>query len=187
MQVDGEIFCYDDTPANMDETLLGRFKILKSPEEARQAFRKDPRFVIGVGKPAARELLSDKLESLGGKLTSVISPTASIGCFNNTLGEGLNIMTGAVITEEVTIGRGTLINANATIHHEATIGEFCEIGPGAHILGKVSIGKLTSIGSGAVLLPGIEVGKNVIIGAGAVVTKNVTAGVKVAGAPARPL
>jgi sugar O-acyltransferase (sialic acid O-acetyltransferase NeuD family) len=179
------IFFYDDTGTNINDSLFDKFPILKSAEEAMVRFKEDNRFILGVGKPALRKLLAEKLESIGGRLTSAISSYARIGSLNVKLSDGLNIMTGAIITQEVTIGRGSLINSNATIHHESSIGEFCEISPGAHILGKVSIADLTSVGSGAVILPGVKIGSNVVIGAGAVVTKDVKDGARLAGVPAR--
>ncbi len=176
---------YDDTLTEAPLLLLNKFNILKTEQEAKAAFQSDPRFILGVGKPSARHFLAEKMSALGGQLTSVISPFARIGYFDVALGAGLNVMTGAVITQDVTIGKGCLIHVNATVHHDCRIGEFCEISPGSHILGKVSIGNFTSVGSGAVILPGRKVGNYVIIGAGAVVTKDLADGVKVKGIPAR--
>lgn len=52
---------------------------------------------------------------------------------------------------------------------------------------KVIVEDMVSIGSGALIMDGVHLGKGCIIGAGAVVTKNVSAGVIVAGVPARLL
>jgi sugar O-acyltransferase (sialic acid O-acetyltransferase NeuD family) len=183
--ITGNIFLFDDIGPVGNEKLFNQFRIIASVNEAKEILAKDPSFVLGVGNPAARKSLVAKLTALGGKVQSVISPFAKIGSYDVQLGKGLNIMTGAVITQNVNIGDYSLIHVNATVHHDCTIGEFCEISPGSHILGKVSIGNYVSIGAGAVILPGKKIGDNVVIGAGAVVTKDVIKGSKVIGVPAK--
>lgn len=51
----------------------------------------------------------------------------------------------------------------------------------------IEIGRNVWIGGGVIILPGVTVGDDAVIGAGAVVTRSVSAGVTVAGNPARPL
>jgi sugar O-acyltransferase (sialic acid O-acetyltransferase NeuD family) len=183
-QEDDLIF-YDDVTPNLPQLLLNRFQILRNSYDVKKVFERDPRFVIGVGNPAIRELLAEKFITFGGQLTSIISPFANIGKFDVTLGEGLNIMTGAVITQDVFIGKGSLVHIHSSVHHDCRIGEYCELQPGSHILGHVSMGNHCVIGSGATILPRLTLGNNVVVGAGAVVTKNLSDGVMVKGVPAR--
>lgn len=180
----GDIFFYDDISSGSPDLLFDRFPVLKGEKEARSVLAKDFRFVLGIGKPALRRQMERKFTDLGGKLHSVISPFARIGLFNVQLGDGLNIMTGAVVTQDIIIGKGTLVHVNATVHHDCRIGEFCELSPGCHILGKVHIGDGSSVGAGAVILPGMTIGKEATIGAGAVVTRNIADGATVKGMPA---
>jgi sugar O-acyltransferase (sialic acid O-acetyltransferase NeuD family) len=179
------IFLYDDITTDLPQTLFNQFRILRNEGEAKEALQGDPHFVLGVGNPIFRFQLAGKFMAWGGKLTSLISPHAAIGTFNMNLGEGLNVMQGAVITEQVTIGTGSLIHVQASIHHDCSIGEYCELLPGSHILGNVTIGDYTSIGSGAIILPKLKIGNHVTVGAGAVVTKNLQDGITVKGVPAR--
>jgi sugar O-acyltransferase (sialic acid O-acetyltransferase NeuD family) len=179
------IFLYDDVTENLPLRLFGQFVILRNEEQAKEALQKDPRFIIGVGNPKYRYQLTEKFYKLGGQFTSLISPLAVIGNFNVSLGAGLNIMAGAVITEEVSIGKGTLVHVQASIHHDCQVGDFCEILPGSHVLGNVSIGNYTSIGCGAIILPKIKIGNRVTVGAGAVVTKDIEDGMMVKGIPAK--
>jgi sugar O-acyltransferase (sialic acid O-acetyltransferase NeuD family) len=179
------IFFYDDVTINLPEKLFNQFAVLRNETDAREKLLLDPRFVLGVGNPIVRFKLAQKMISYGGILTSLISPNTTIGTFNVNLGIGLNIMSGAVITEEISIGRGSLIHTHVSVHHDSSIGEFCELLPGSHILGNVKIGNYTSIGSGAIVLPKLTIGDNVIVGAGAVVTKNIESGLTVKGVPAR--
>jgi len=180
-----DVFFFDDVAANPKAPLWNRFPVLRNTTDASRVFQKDPRFIIGVGNPASRKAIYTKLVSCGGSPFSVISPHASIGEFNVRLGEGLNILTQAIITQDVSIDTGTLVHMQATVHHDCVIGKFCELSPGCHILGRASLGDLVSIGAGAVVLPGIHIGEGAVIGAGAVVTKNVEAGSRMKGVPAR--
>lgn len=180
-----DIFFYDDVTKNLPLKLFNQFTILRNEEEAKLQLLTNPQFILGIGNPHVRFQLAEKFRSWGGKLISAISSHAWIGTFNVHLGEGLNIMPLAIITEEVSIGNGTLVHSHSSIHHDCTVGEYCEILPGSRILGNVTIGDYSSIGSGAVVLPKIKIGSRVRIGAGAVVTKDIGDGLTVKGVPAR--
>lgn len=184
-ETQADVFLYDDVTEELPLLLFNQFRILRNEQEAKVALQQDARFVLGVGNPIVRYQLAKKFMAWGGKLTSVISPQATIGTLNMNLGEGLNVMPGAVITEQVTIGKGSLIHVQSSVHHDCQIGEYCELLPGCHVLGSVIIGDKTSIGSGAIILPKLLIGSNVIVGAGAVVTRNVADGLVVKGVPAK--
>jgi sugar O-acyltransferase (sialic acid O-acetyltransferase NeuD family) len=182
-----KICFFNDTDQPDNPGLPAHIPVLRTEAEARQWLEKNNAFALGVGKPAIRKILFDKLSAWGGKPGSVISAFAHIGQSPNEWGEALNIMTGAVITEAVHIDRGSLIHIHSSIHHNARIGEFSEISPGCRILGGVTIGNYVSIGAGAVVLPGIKIEDYAVIGAGAIVTRDVQAGITVIGNPARPV
>lgn len=181
----GNILFYDDVSDYVPELLFGQFRVLKSLIEVEQVFIEDSRFVLGLGIPAARRILAEKMIRIGGHLTSCISPKASIGGFNNRIGIGVSIMTGAIITNDVRIGEGVLINLNCTIGHDVFINDYCALSPGVHVSGNVEIEKNVSIGTGAVLLPGVKIGENSIIGAGSVINRDIPANVVAVGVPAK--
>jgi len=180
-----EAVFYDDVSAPIVDFLFQQYPVLHTPEQAKEHFRQQPLFVLGIGSPTARAAMVKKMMELGGQLNSIISPYAIIGSNNNRLGEGLNIMTYAVITEEVKIGQGCLLHINTVIHHDCVLGDYCEVSTGAVVLGKASVGSFTSIGARAVIMPGVKVGDYCRIGAGAVVTRNVADNTTVKGVPAK--
>ena len=159
----------------------GQFSILKSEEDIRIHFSKDPRFILGVGNSSIRELFYHRFTNLGGKHL----PIQGLGnCLStkSTCSQA-DIMSLCFIGPSTVIGLGTLINTAAKVHHEVTIGHFCEIAPGAILLGKVSIGNNVLIGANATILPKVKIGNNVTVGAGSVITKDVPDDVTIVGVP----
>jgi sugar O-acyltransferase (sialic acid O-acetyltransferase NeuD family) len=177
---------FDNVSCDLPDQLYGQFPILRTEEEVKAYFKVNGNaFALGLGNPKLREQLCELFESWGGEMTTLISTKATIGSFNTSIEAGTCIMTGVVLTNDISIGKGVLINLNCTIGHDVTIGDFSELSPGVHVSGNVNMGENCFIGTGAVLLPGIQIGSNVTVGAGAVVTKNVKDGETVKGIPAR--
>lgn len=184
-QLENLVF-YDDVNKDAPEKLFGQFPILKTVREVSNYFKTtDNQFTIGIGNPILRKRLFDRFTDLGGKLTSTISPLATIGNYGNHIEHGCNIMTGTVMTADILIKKGTLINLNCTIGHDSVLGEFVELSPGVHISGNCTIGDYSVFGTNATILPKLTIGKNVIIGAGSVVTKDIPDNCLVVGVPAK--
>lgn len=180
-----QIAFYDDISNDAGTSLYDKYHIIRNLNEATEYFIKtDKRFTLGIGNPHIRNKLNEKFTLAGGILSSTISPFAHIGRFKNIIEAGCNIMTGSIITNDVSVGKGVLINLNCTIGHDSVIGNFVEMSPGVHISGNCSIGSFTFIGTNATILPKIKIGQNVIIAAGSVVTKDVPDNVMAAGVPA---
>jgi sugar O-acyltransferase (sialic acid O-acetyltransferase NeuD family) len=178
------IVFFDDHNQDNPDKLYG-YRILKSSDHAKEflgGIYND--FVLGVGTPAIRMALAQKMQKLGGNLASVISPRAHIGT-HSEIGRGVSIMTGAIITNDCHIAGGCLINLNATVGHDTTLEPYVELCPGVGIGGHCYIGAYTFIGTNATVLPGIRIGRHCTIGAGAVVTKDVPDGATVVGVPGK--
>lgn len=115
---------------------------------------------------------------------SVFAPSAEISSRSN-LGEGVQILHGAIIQASCEIGRNVIVNTRALIDHDCKIADHVHIAPGAILCGGVSVGEHAFIGAGAVVLPGKKIGKNAVVGAGAVVVHDVEDGQTAIGNPAR--
>ncbi len=183
-----DVIFFDDVSSDLPDQLYGKFKILKNYEDVTMYIKNvDDKFALGLGDPKIRKDLALKFKNLKGLFTRIISPKTDIGVFNTHIGEGVNIMTGTVITNDVSILDGCLINLNCTIGHDTRIGKFTEMSPGVHISGNCKIGNLCRFGTGAVVLPKIKIGNNVTVGAGSVVTKDIDDNQTIAGVPAKPI
>lgn len=177
---------YDDQTSELPELFLGRFEILRSESEAEKYFTStDPSFALGIGDPLGRKMVFDRFLTLGGKPTSIVSPLASVGSINNSIGEGLTLLSHGVIETNNKIGNGVLVHVGALISHDVTVGNFCEISPRASLLGNVRVGDMCRLGTGCTVLPGVSIGNNVVVGAGSIVTHDIPDHTVVIGIPGR--
>lgn len=184
-QLEGLAF-YDDLNNDFPDLLYNQFPILKNEAQVKNHFEKFGNdFTIGIGRPILRQRMLHKFENIGGRLVSTISPKAEIGSFEVEVGEGTNILSGAVLSNNVSVGKANIIYYNSILTHDVVTGDFVEISPGVQLLGRSSVGDFTNIGCNAVILPDVKVGRNVIVGAGAVVTKDLPDNCVAVGIPAK--
>ncbi|SHI63456.1 acetyltransferase [Flavobacterium terrae] len=177
---------YDDISPDIDRLMFDKFPILRNDTEAKAFFENNGNeFTLGIGNPHIRKKLSEKFDKLGGKLVSIISPSAILGSYDVQIGEGSNVLPNATFSNSTKIGKGTIVYYNVIITHDCIVGDFVELSPSATLLGHVQVGDYSQVGASAVILPKIKVGKNVTIGAGAVVTKDVPDNAIVTGVPAK--
>lgn len=181
-----QLFFFDNVSADLPDKLYGRFTILRTINEVKEIFRKtgDIRYTLGLGNPLLRYNLNKTFSEIGGQLISTISPNTDIGTFGTSIDAGCNILSGTIITNDVTLKTGCLINPGCTISHDSILNDFVQLSPGVRITGNCFIDSFSQLGTNAVILPKVKVGKNVMVGAGAVVTKDVPDNVMVAGVPA---
>ena len=184
-QLEGLAF-YDDVNHDLPDLLYNQFPILKNEKQVKEHFQKHGNdFTIGIGGPLMRKKLKEKFEILGGELKSTVSQYSDRGNYGLRIGAGSNILSGAILSNDVSIGLANIIYYNTIITHDVITGDYVEISPGAKLLGRSLIGDFSSIGCNAVILPDVKVGRNVIIGAGAVVNKDVPDNCVAVGIPAK--
>jgi len=137
-----------------------------------------------VGNMNLRTGIFSRFKNLGYHFRSVIHPSAIIA-HDCELGEGVQVLAGAVINTGTKIGADTIVNTGAIVDHECIVGSHVHIAPGGTLSGGIHIGDGTHIGTGATIIQGINIGSHALVAAGAVVVKNVPDGKKVKGVPAR--
>ena len=137
-----------------------------------------------VGPPGVRKECFIELKERGYEFVECIHPSAVVSPFAR-LGEGIQVMAGAVIQPGVTIGDNSIINTRASIDHDCKIGAHVHIAPGVTLSGDVTVRDRSHVGTGASVIQGVKIGEDCLVGAGAVVVGDVGANQKVMGVPAR--
>lgn len=137
-----------------------------------------------VGLPAKRQRLFEEFKIMGYTFATVVHPSTVVAS-DVELGEGAQVMAGAVIQPGSRIGCNVIVNTRASVDHDCIIGDHVHIAPGVTISGGVSVGACSHIGTGATLIQGISIGSGCLIAAGAVVINNIDDGARVRGVPAR--
>jgi sugar O-acyltransferase (sialic acid O-acetyltransferase NeuD family) len=145
-------------------------------------------FCLAIGNPHGRIRLElhEKLTKEGLRPVSIIHSTAFVD-ESAVLGEGIQVMAGAIILPGVRIGKQCIINTKASVDHDCTLEDGIELTPGVTLCGNVHIETNAWICAGATVLPWIRVGHDSVVGAGSVVTKDVRNNKLVYGVPAREI
>jgi len=143
--------------------------------------------VNGVGAVphiSVRRQLFDRWRSRGYAFLSIVHDSAVVSGGAH-LGEGAQIMAGAIVQVSAVIGRNTIVNTRASVDHECVIGDHVHLAPGAVVCGGVTIEEDVFIGAGATVIQGVRIGAGSVVGAGAVVVRDVPPGATVYGVPAK--
>jgi sugar O-acyltransferase (sialic acid O-acetyltransferase NeuD family) len=174
-----------------DETRIGRsvdgVVIIGNDDKLREYSPDKVEVVNGIGSVASTEKrkgLYERFKREGFTFAEVIHPSATIAD-GVSLGEGVQVMAGAVIQTGCSIGNNAIINTGAVLDHGCVIGEHVHVAPGAVLSGDVHVGVMAHIGTSATIIQGIKIGRAATIGAGAVVITDMPSGIRAVGVPAR--
>lgn len=138
----------------------------------------------GVKPPTARRAVAQRLLAEGWRFAQVCHPTATIAATAH-LGEGAQVLAGAIVQPGAAIGAQAIINTGAVVEHDCKVGAYAHVSIGAILCGDVMIGKECHIGAGAVVIQGISLGAGVVVGAGAAVVRSHESPGLLLGVPAR--
>lgn len=103
-----------------------------------------------------------------------------------SLGKGVILCAGSILTVDVAVQDFAAINLACTVGHDAVVGAYATIAPGVLISGNVTVGEGADVGTGTRIIQGVDVGAWSIVGAGAVVARQVPANSTAVGIPAKP-
>jgi len=176
-----------DPKPEVAETLPAGVKWLGADLSKARAGEVDLAIGVGsldVGDKNPRPRLFKEAKAGGFKLLSFRHPSAILAG-DVTLGEGCQVMAGAILQPGVRLGVNCIVNTGASLDHDCRIGNHVHIAPGAVLSGTVAVGDGSHLGTGAVVIQNISIGTEAMIAAGAVVTRDVPAGARVAPGPQR--
>lgn len=106
---------------------------------------------------------------------------------SNTLGEGVIIYPGVILTVDIKVGNHVIISPKCGIGHNSIIKDYASLLWNVNISGNTVIEEGVLMGSGSTLIQNKRVGKGAIIGAGAVVVKDIIRDSISVGIPAKPI
>ncbi len=133
---------------------------------------------IGFGaleKIILRQKMYDKLKRIGFVMPNLIHPSAMIEP-SATLGDGNQIMAGAIVGSDVKIGNNCIINSGSIVSHDSALKDNVHITPGAILAGTVKVGSNTIVGMSATIYYRVNIGSNVIINNGINIFKDIPDG-----------
>ena len=143
-------------------------------------------YLCGLGLPLVKEKVISPLLKAGAEFITFVHPTALVGA-RVSLGQGVVLCPGAILSADITVGDFAMVNLNSTIGHDASLGAWTTLSAQCDITGHVKVADRVFMGSRATIIPGKTIGSRAILGAGAVVISDVPANVTVVGNPARIL
>lgn len=178
----------DRDEKKIGSTLLG-IKVLGTDEKVLADFSPDSvELVNAIGAIApmeARRKIFSTWKNKGYSFPCLIHPSAVIAR-EVKLGEGTQVMAGAVIQIGATVGENSIINTRVSIDHDCKISDHVHLAPGVTLSGGVEIGEGAHLGTGATVRHNIKIGSGVLVGTGSVVIEDIPDGTKVKGVPAKP-
>jgi UDP-perosamine 4-acetyltransferase len=144
---------------------------------------------IGVGSLEAnaggpRIRLFGEAKAAGFEIVSFRHPSAIVAG-DVELGEGSQVMAGAILQPRVRIGINSIVNTGASIDHDCWIADHVHIAPRVVLSGTVEVGTGCHLGTGAIVIQNVRIGDWSMVAAGAIVTRDVPPGARVAPGPQR--
>lgn len=179
------LYHYNDT--RTDEIDHG-FKILGSFEDL---FAKGDltgmQFVLTMGDSKIRAGLSQRIIELGGKVPTLIHPSAVISRFAKISPIGVYISPFSYVQADSIIDCNTIILSHVNISHNTFVGANCFIAGNATVGAYTNVEENVFIGQGALSISGKveKIGAGALIGARALITKDVPRNAVFAGSPGK--
>lgn len=129
-----------------------------------------------------RSEVFERIKNAGFALPNIVHPNATVEP-SAMLGEGNQIMAGAIVGSAVEIGDNCIINSGSVVSHDSVLGSNVHVAPGALLAGGVTVGDDTLIGMGATVFLGVNIGARVVVVNGQHVFNDVKSNRVVGGEP----
>lgn len=144
-------------------------------------------FLIAIANPRVRKDIYLKLVNIGvKKFPALVDHAANVG-HSSSIGEGVIVFPGAIVTVNCKLGKFTIINKNCSVGHDAVISDFCTLAPLAMTGGHVQLSESVEIGASSCIRQGLRIGEYTKVGMGSTVVKDIGPDSIVVGNPAKPL
>ena len=160
-----------------DKPILGDFDWL-------EAHHDEVYVTCSVAAPHHRRRLIQQAADRDCRFCNIIHPAAILTRWV-TMGDGVIITAGCILTNRIHVGNHVHVNLDCTIGHDAVLEDFATLAPGVHISGNVSLGQGCYVGSGANIIEKKKLGEWSVVGAGSVIVADVPANATVVGVPGR--
>ena len=162
-----------DPNLDVDQTISG-VKVVGGDDKLSLYNPSEVQVVNGIGrlpKDCGRSRLLKKGVGASFDYAKVLSRNAIIHEAVE-IGEGVQVLSGAVVQTGVTLGPHAVINTNSSVDHDCRVGPNVWISPGVTICGDVRIGENSYISAGVTILQGVSLKPQTVIPAGSVVKPN---------------
>lgn len=147
------------------EDVLG-IPVIGDDTELEKLYADGVRFAIngigGVALPTLRQKFFTMLKEIGFILPNLIH-RSSIVEPSVKLGEGNQVMAGAILGSDVVVSDNCIVNSGAIVSHDTALSNHVHVAPGAIIGGSVKVGRSCLIGMGATIYFGLTIGDECIV------------------------
>jgi sugar O-acyltransferase (sialic acid O-acetyltransferase NeuD family) len=130
------------------------------------------RFLVAVGDPKIRRMLTERIAQRGGKFLTLIHPTAYVAT-TAEIGEGSILTPFTLVGPNAVLGVHILMNNYSSIGHDAQIGDHTIFCPYATVNGYAIVSSGVFLGSHSTITARKQIGRDSKIAAGSVVYEDV--------------
>jgi sugar O-acyltransferase (sialic acid O-acetyltransferase NeuD family) len=154
-----------DSKLEIGSTVLG-VPVIGRDTELPRLFDEGVRLAVnGVGAASShktRSAIFDRLKEAGFVVPNLVHPSAVVEA-SARLGEGNQVMAGAVLGSDATVANNCILNSNCVVSHDCELQDNVHVAPGAILGGHVKVGRDTLIGMGATVYLNVRIHDGVTI------------------------
>lgn len=154
--------------------------------DAVKIFGNELEITIGIGEPASRWKVIEKVLSNSIPFATLVHPDVHIP-ESTKIGNGVTIQYGCYISCGVEVSDFVFIQPQANIGHDTKLKKGCIVSGLCNLAGNVTVGENSYIGLGANVMENMTIGEWSIISMAAAVYRPIPDSVIAVGNPARPM